>query len=164
MTKKQNTKLIPLTQRFHAIVDAADYEWLNQWKWYYNTGYAMRAEYLLDFKNKRHQRKILMHREILGTPKGIKTDHWDLNRLNNTRKNLRQCTDTQNQGNTNTQKHSSQYKGVSWDKQHKKWRAYIRKNYLMQHLGLFQSEVDAALAYNETAKQYVGEFARLNII
>lgn len=27
------SRLIPLTRGYHAIVDADDYGWINQWKW-----------------------------------------------------------------------------------------------------------------------------------
>jgi hypothetical protein len=52
---------IPLTQGKVAIVDDADFDWLNQWKWHYaNTGYAARTTQL-----NRVKIAILMHRLIL---------------------------------------------------------------------------------------------------
>lgn len=44
---------------------------------------------------------------------------------------------------------SSQYVGVSWEKARNKWRAYIKINGVMRHLGLFENEVDAADAYQK---------------
>src|SRR5438477_9252593 len=59
----QSTKLIPLTRGLNAIVDAADYDWLNQWNWFalqsQHNSYAARLE-------KRKGRLLLMHRVIVG--------------------------------------------------------------------------------------------------
>lgn len=57
---------------------------------------------------------------------------------------------------------SSQYRGVCWDKQHKKWKANIKHQGKKIHIGLFHSEEDAAKAYDEKAKQLHGIKAKLN--
>ncbi len=44
LDKLFETKLIPLTQGKFAKVDAKDFEYLNQWKWNYSNGYAIRKE------------------------------------------------------------------------------------------------------------------------
>jgi hypothetical protein len=49
-------------------------------------------------------------------------------------------------------KYSSQYIGVHWDKQNKKWRAKIRINYTQKYLGLFIDEYQAHLAYQNALK------------
>jgi hypothetical protein len=59
---------------------------------------------------------------------------------------------------------TSGYKGVDWHPQTQKWRASITINRQRKSLGLFHKKEDAALAYNESAPIYHGEFARLNII
>ena len=56
----------------------------------------------------------------------------------------------------------SQHKGVTWHKQHKKWLAQIIVNAKKSHLGYFQTELEAASAYNEAALEAWGEFAVLN--
>ena len=162
-------KRIELSQGQFAIVDDADYDWLNQWKWYasedhsgkfYPTRMASRKE------GKRYT--IKMSRQILGLKRGDKrqADHRDHNPLNNRRNNLRICTNQQNQMNQKPQRRitSSKYKGVCWCKRHKKWQAQIMINKKVKYLGYFTSEIDAALAYNEGAKKYFGEFAYLNVI
>ena len=48
---------------------------------------------------------------------------------------------------------SSKYVGVGWSKGKKKWRAYIKINGKMKHLGYFINELDASEAYqNDLSK------------
>ena len=106
---------------------------------------------------------IYMHRVVMNTPDGMETDHISMNTLDNRRENLRQCTRAENSANkkkysTNT----SGYKGVTWHKAANKWRAQITINYKNHILGQFDKIEDAAKAYNEAAKNRLGEFARLN--
>ena len=160
-------KQIPLTQGQYALVDDADYDWLNQWNWCANlmngNFYVVRMS---SMKNgKRHI--IRMHRQILELEYGDKRqgDHVNHITLDNQRENLRICTLGQNQMNRVKQPNtSSQFKGVSWYKRHKKWRVHIRIDKITKHIGLFVSEKEAALAYNEAAKKHYGEFANLNHI
>ena len=85
--------------------------------------------------------------------------------LNNTTGNLRWATGWEQQGNKSKQLNtSSQYKGVSWNKKDRRWRAYIRIGTKLLHLGYFKSEDEAALAYNKKAIEHFGEFAILNVI
>ena len=162
-------KQIPLTQGKVALVDNEDYDWLNQYKWYadYRKGigsfYAVRQS--LQKSGKRHQ--ISMAREILGLKyKDLRqADHINHVTLDNRRSELRICTRSQNQMNRKlVLKISSKFKGVSWHKLTKKWMAYITKDKKRKYLGLFTLEQDAALAYNEIAKKYFGNFAYLNNI
>jgi hypothetical protein len=104
-----------------------------------------------------------MHRFILSAPKGIQVDHRDNDGLHNTRGNIRLCTCQQNQGNSRpTTCHTSIFKGVHWDKRDRIWQAKIHINRRSIYLGNFIKEIDAALAYDDAAREYFGEFARLN--
>src|SRR5690348_11276017 len=106
-------KKIKLTQGKYALVDDADFEYLNQWKWQAKKCsdtlfYAHRTQrYGLRSENKKHHFK--MHKLILKSPKGFEIDHEDGNGLNNQRKNLRICTHSQNGMNKKLKS-----KGVSW--------------------------------------------------
>lgn len=59
---------------------------------------------------------------------------------------------------------TSQYLGVYFDKESQKWRAYIRYRGKQVSVGRFNSEVEAALAYNAAAIDYYGDRANLNTI
>jgi len=47
---------------------------------------------------------------------------------------------------------ASEYVGVGWDKETKRWKAQIRHLLKNQHLGLFDDEVDAAKAFDAEAR------------
>lgn len=159
-------KKIKLTQGQFALVDDRDYEWLSQWKWYarktYSSFYAAR---MASVKENIGKKMIHMHREILGISNlpNIIPDHIDNNGLNNQRHNLRIAGFSENMANRRSFKNStSKYLGVSWYKESKKWRTTIQKNKKFKHIGLFNNETDAALAYNNAALKIHGQFAKLN--
>lgn len=110
-------------------------------------------------------KNVYMHRYLLNALPGQEIDHINGNGLDNRRENLRICNRRENCMNVSKAKNkSSIYKGVSWRTRQKGWRASIASNYRYYELGVFKSEIDAALAYNEKAKELFGEFAKLNII
>ena len=135
-----------------ALVDDRDFDFLNQYNWRLGTkGYA---------ETKINRSTIGMHRLLLDiTTKGIETDHIDHNKLNNQRVNLRACTISQNQHNRKP-RGKSRFLGVKVLKG--KFNAAIFHNGKTLHLGRFDKEQDAALAYDKAAKQFHGEFANLN--
>ena len=150
-----------MTQGLFALVDGEDYERLSKHKWCANknkkTHYAVR--HIGKWPN---QQSILMHREILNVPIEKETDHRNGYGLDNRGQNLRICTCGQNQYNRQSYKGTSQYKGVSWENRRKKWRVRIQLNGKEIYFGQFDSEVDAARAYDKKAVELFGEFARTN--
>ena len=76
---------------------------------------------------------------------------------------IREATNAQNQANKKkTNNRTSKYKGVSYYKQHKKFKVGIMVDGKTIHLGYFVDEIEAATAYNRAATKYFGEFACLN--
>lgn len=152
---KGEVKRISLVDGFYALVDADDYEWLNQYTWHLcGGGYAARAV---------RGTQILMHREIMDAPKGKFVDHIDGNRANNCRANLRICTQNENMRNQGKRPNAtSPFKGVYIYRRTGKWCAKLQLNGKSIWLGYFDDEVEAARAYDRAAVEYFGEFARLN--
>lgn len=92
-------------------------------------------------------------------------DHDNRNPLDDRIENLRAATKAQNGCNRNSAiGSSSKYLGVSYSKQEKKWVSSIRVNKKLIRLGCFNSQENAAIAYNREAVRYHKEFANLNII
>jgi hypothetical protein len=102
-----------------------------------------------------------MHRVVNKTPENLLCDHINGNVLDNRKENLRSCTNQENTFNAKI-KNKSGYKGVCWHKRISKWNANIRINDKLIHLGYFEDIYEAAATYNSAAKEYFGEFARLN--
>ena len=94
-------------------------------------------------------------------PVGLEIDHIDGNRLNNAIDNLRVATTKQNSFNSKTY-NALGLKGVS--KSGSKYRARIRFNNKCLHIGVFNTALDAAAAYNAKAIELFGEFAWLNAL
>ena len=150
-------RYIPLTKGKFAIVDAADYERLNRYKWC-----AMKGGAKLYACRTTGRRTILMHRFLMNPPKGMVVDHIDGNGLNNRRSNLRICTHQQNMCNTRPKGKGSRYKGVCWDKNRKQWIVVVRCGERHVHVGRFDDETEAARAYDRKAFELFGEYAYLN--
>jgi hypothetical protein len=141
------------------IIDLEDYNSIKYYKWYLdNYGYVASTK-----TNTYIKKKIYLSRLILNISKGMNVDHKSGNKLDNRKENLRIVTRSQNAMNRKLAKdNTSGYKGVFWDKQNKKWRARIGTNNKRINLGSFNDIKNAAIAYNEAALKYHGEFANLN--
>ena len=161
-------KTIELTKGYVAIIDDGDYEMLAAHKWSAHenkhkdgairTVYARRG-----CVEKKRYKNVFMHREVLGAGRDQTVDHINSNGLDNTRKNLRLCTSSQNSQNSRLRKtNTSGFKGVSRQTQGQKWQARIEVNGINIHLGTFEFSKQAARAYDKAAKEHHGEFARLN--
>ena len=59
---------------------------------------------------------------------------------------------------------SSKFKGVSYVKRSGKWRARVNKEGKEHTAGTYDTEIEAAIAYNIKAKELYGEFANINKI
>lgn len=161
-------KIIQLTKGYSAKVDDEDYPIISKNSWSakidQNRVYAIRWERKGIFLGKRKTKVILMHRQILkiDDPEII-IDHINGDCSDNQKHNLRVVTNQQNFFNRSVnQNNSSGYKGVSWNSRSRKWVAQIQVSHQKKHIGFFDSPVDAAIAYDNKAKELFGQYARLN--
>jgi hypothetical protein len=152
-----------LTTGQSALLDSRDHAYARQFSWWFDGKYAVRA---LPRRGKKNSPLQLLQVFILGKKEGFEIDHRDGDGLNNTRKNLRWATHSQNLANRPKPKgcFTSRFKGVSWHTQRGKWRASIKVNYKQISLGLWDDEKDAARAYNIFARRFFGCFAKLNAL
>ncbi len=135
-----------------AFVDDEDFKKVSQYKWQYYGRYA---------EAKINHKTTYMHRLILNTPKGKNSDHINGDKLDNRRRNLRICTQSENMGNRKLQaNNTSGYKGVFPVKN--RWRAEIKKNGIKYFLGSFKTKEEAGKAYNIAHATLHKDFAKLN--
>ncbi len=140
--------IIQLSQGEVAIVDSDDYEYLNQWKWCYNShGYAVRARSKYkDEPTSSGGCTIKMHNVIM--PDGKIVDHINRNSLDNRRINLRYVTHSQNMWNRSKHvNNTSGFVGVSFHKSSGKWQTSIQAYGKRKHLGKFDTPEEASSVY-----------------
>lgn len=159
-------KEIQLTKGKVAFIDDEDFEYIMQWKW---TAYKGRNTYYAkrNMNNKGDNIGFQMHRSLMRVyDRSILIDHIDGNGLNNQKANLRICNYSQNGANKLKRKGSNGTKfiGITFRKDTKKWAAQVMKDYKHISLGCYNSDIDAAIAYNKKAVELHGEFAVLNKI
>ncbi len=150
---------VKLTQGKMAMVSNLDFDRVNALKWNARK----------DTKNGRWYAErangVKMHRFILGLKMGDGTvvDHINGDGLDNRRENIRICSQSQNNRNRLPNKNStSRFKGVSFKTEKGKWQAQISIEHKGIFIGYYDTEVEAAKAYDNAARKYHKEFAYLN--
>lgn len=109
-----------------------------------------------------NRQKYLIHRLIWCYHYGqlpTQIDHINRERSDNRIENLRECSYSENHGNSGmSRKNTSGYKGVFLDKRDGFWFVYVACKYI----GRSRSIEEAAVMYDEAAKIYFGKFALTN--
>lgn len=135
------------------IIDDADYERVNQFKWYVldnnrngKTFYALR-----------HNKPRLLHRFLLNLTDATQhVDHINGNGLDCRRENLRIATRTENARNRRFTKNKTGYMGVY--KVVDRYQASVRINGKNKSLGYFKTPEEASEAREAFARLEFGEF------
>lgn len=153
----------------YAKVSHTDYGKICDYQWSLNTSHHRRGHgrdyYAVRFEHDEQGKSITirLHQEILGFPecpiKFMNDDGLDCRRENLEPANWSQI---RQKSRKRASPCSSKYKGVSFRKDNKTWRAYITYYKRIIHLGTFHSEEQAAFAYDEQAIRLFGKFARTN--
>lgn len=152
---------IPLKHGGVVTVDDRDYEALialGPWR-LSKEGYAVQGQ-----GSAQPMHTVVM--QLAGRKLGPTTDHKNLNKLDNTRRNLRAATHRQNKVNSGPPKtNTSGYRGVSLLKKTGRWRVSIRNEFGKSiYLGTFEDKIEAAKAWNHASRLINGEFGYQNPI
>jgi hypothetical protein len=154
---------IPLTQGKFAAADKEDIGWLSQFKWHaHKRGRNWYARRVASAKT------VFMHRAILeyhgyDLTSG-EVDHVNGNGLDNRKSNLQIVSHAENIRKSRVPTNNkSGFRGVSWHKGDRRWQVIIEVDNIKKYVGSFRSKIAAALAYDQAAKKYFGNFATLNL-
>ena len=163
---------IPLSQGKIALIDDDDAARVLQYKWHAYQVKINGKSYGWYARTTINGKQVHLHRFIMEPPDGTEVDHADGDGLNCRRYNMRVCTHAQNLANQKTQSFPgkySQYRGVTRpkDRLHQAqgtWWATIKVHGKRVYLGHYDTEIEAAQAYNVAAAKFFGEYARPNVI
>ena len=148
-----------LTKGFVTMVSPQDAELIQGQVW---TAQIAGSSLAYASRHTRHptKRTILLHREIV--PDAAQVDHKNHNGLDNRHENLRSANASLNGANRRKlTKASSIFKGVCHHPGasfSKPWMAICARKYV----GHFTTEMEAARAYDDVARNLFGSFARTN--
>jgi hypothetical protein len=121
-----------------------------------NSGVGYMKVILCKSKSKKQIRihKLVAMTFLNYTPEGMSKviDHINDDKTDNRLENLQVVTQRFNACKTQG-RYSSEYKGVSWHKRTQKWSSYIRINGKLNHLGLFNCELEASIVYQNKIKE-----------
>jgi hypothetical protein len=135
----------------------------------YINGYnavCLRGETGSNIKKTHYVHRLLWQMFVGEIPQGYEIDHINRNRADCRLENLRLATVAQNQVNNSPKENKSGFRGVVKDNRpgRTRYRAFIRANKKKIQIGSYKTKEEAAIAYDEAAKRYHGEFANLNFI
>lgn len=150
---------IPLTQGYVTLVDDDDAERVRAFKWqaFVRPGrvYAARTA-----RYEGERRTIYLHRWLMGASQGVQIDHKNRDTLDNRRStNLRLASCSENHANATGR---GGFKGVTFDKARNKWKSQVGFRGTHLNIGRFDTEIEAARAYDRMAAHLFGQFALLN--
>lgn len=158
-------KQIELSRGYFALIDDDDFDRVSAHAWHVRNNYDRGMYATTNLKISSSPRKyetLSMHRFIMRANTGEVIDHANRNGLDNRKENLRVATRSTNAANSKhrADRSTSPYRGVY--KEREKYRAQIRVEGKLHHLGRFVCPMEAAMAYDYAAGHFFGEFAVKN--
>lgn len=148
-------------------IDRDDLELVQSKTWRITKSTTGRPRVVTSIRTPEGVRTLTLGKFLMKPPKGKQVYPRRFNEgLDYRRDNLIVCTVSERQRLLPKRRveTSSKYRGVSYQKASGKWRAGIQVEGKTVNLGEFDSEQDAALAYNKAARQYFGDVAYQNSV
>ncbi|MEZ4614395.1 MAG: AP2 domain-containing protein [Caldilineaceae bacterium] len=139
-------------------MDDEDYERVRQHGW----GYTEKTGHISGTIG---NKSILLHHFILGKrpPAKHSVIHINYDLLDFRRRNLALVShNLACQRQPPKKGGSSRYKGVTWHRKGRIWTSALTIDARPLHLGCFDTEEEAATAYDKAAREHYGTYARLN--
>lgn len=158
---------IPVNKGHKAKIDKEDYDRVSEYTWRVITRDSGRMRVVTSISTPKGTRQLSLAQFLMKPPKGkMAYPRRFMEELDFRKSNLIICSMSERQRMLPKSRRfgSSQFKGVYYMEKEKKWRAQIEVEREHISLGVYQSETDAALAYNKAAKKYFGEMAYQNLI
>lgn len=154
--------------RHFVLVDAADVPNVAPYRWriwmQVNAAGTRSGPYAVTTipNGTKHGDRVVMHQLL--NPGWKRVEHRNGDGLDNTRKNMREATPSQNGANRGKRRTggTSRYKGVRQIRSGS-WQARIKVDYVQWTIGSYPTEELAARAYDAVALKAWGDFARLNL-
>lgn len=146
-------------------IDEEDFERVNAHKWRITRGTTGRRRVVTSVRSARGSRQVTLGKFLMNPPAGMQVYPRRFNDgLDYRKSNLIVCTMSERQRllPKNRVASSSAFRGVSYSTSEKKWRAGIEYEGRSINLGSFDTEAEAALAYNQAALKYFGPMAYQN--
>lgn len=153
-----DTATIAMPSGHEALIDLEDVDSVSTYRWHAiplrDTTYSATS-----IAGKR----IYLHRLVMKAPKGMEVHHINHNGLDNRKSNLVIVTHQQNLFHQKlSRKNTSGYRGVCKVRRDGYWKAQIKHNQLVFHLGTFQTKEEAAAAWNRKALELFGDTIEFN--
>ena len=146
-------------------VDKEDLDRINQHSWRVTQGTTGRPRVVTSIRGKEGARQITLGKFLMDPPKGKQVyPRRFVEGLDYRKSNLIVCTLKERQRLLPKRRvdTSSSFRGVSFSKSDGKWKAGIEVNGRSINLGHFDTEIEAARAYNASAREHFGDLAYQN--
>lgn len=148
-------------------IDRADLKRVSEFSWRITKGTTGRIRVVTSIRGPKGVKNVTLGKFLMNPPKGKQVYPRRFNDgLDYRKSNLIVCTLSERQRllPKNRKKATSNFRGVSFSKFDKRWRAAIQVEGRSINLGHFKTETQAASAYNAAAKKYFGANAYQNQI